>query len=82
MCLIKRDLGAAYLFSMIARGMLSPVQITVCLITTTLFVPCFASLAVLAKEQGAAAAAALWLFSLLLAFAAGSAAAAFLPLIA
>jgi len=75
MCIVKRDLGAAYLFSLVSRGLLTPVQTTVCLLTTTLFVPCFASLAVLAKEQGVLTAALLWLLSLILAFGAGGLAA-------
>ncbi|MBO4992511.1 MAG: ferrous iron transporter B [Firmicutes bacterium] len=78
MCLVKRDLGAAYLFSLVSRGLLTPVQTTVCLITTTLFVPCFASLAVLAKEQGFRTALLIWLFSAVLAFAAGGLASALL----
>ena len=77
-CIVKRDLGAAYLFSLVSRGLLTPVQTTVCLITTTLFVPCFASLAVLAKEQGVLTAVLLWLLSIVLAFGAGGAAAAIL----
>lgn len=71
MSIIKRDLGAAYLHSMASQGLLSFPQMTVALTVMTLFVPCFASLAILFKERGAAAACAIWLGSLAAAFGAG-----------
>lgn len=71
MSIIKRDLGAAYLHSMVSQGLLSFPQMTVALTVMTLFVPCFASLAILFKERGAAAASAIWLASLAAAFCAG-----------
>jgi ferrous iron transport protein B len=49
---LRRDYGAAGLFTMARDGLLSPQQVVVSLITITLFVPCVASFLVIAKEQG------------------------------
>jgi ferrous iron transport protein B len=49
---LRRDYGAAGLFQMARTGMLSAQQVVVSLIVITLFVPCFASFLVIAKEQG------------------------------
>jgi len=48
MGMVRRDFGAAGLFSMT----LSTMQITVAIITITLFVPCIASFVVMLKERG------------------------------
>ncbi len=48
MGIVRRDFGAAGLFNLT----LTPMQITVALITITLFVPCIASLMVMLKERG------------------------------
>lgn len=47
---LRRDFGATGLFAM--AGQLDPVQAVVGMITITLFVPCFASLMMMIKEQG------------------------------
>jgi ferrous iron transport protein B len=47
---LRRDFGATGLFSMAYS--LSPVQAVVGMITITLFIPCFASLMMMIKEQG------------------------------
>lgn len=47
---LRRDFGATGLFAMAAN--LSPIQAVVGMITITLFVPCFASLMMMVKEQG------------------------------
>jgi len=47
---LRRDFGATGLFAMAAN--LSPVQAVVGMITITLFIPCFASLMMMVKEQG------------------------------
>lgn len=78
MSIIKRDLGAAGLYSIMQQGLLTQPQLTVALIVMTLFVPCFASLFVLWKEQGPVAAALIWLGSFLAAFTVGGAASLFL----
>jgi ferrous iron transport protein B len=56
MGLVRRDFGAAGLYDMA----LEPMQITVALITITLFVPCIASLMVMLKERGIKQSAAIW----------------------
>ena len=48
---LRRDFGATGLFAM--SHSLSPVQAVVGMITITLFIPCFASLMMMVKEQGA-----------------------------
>ena len=47
---LRRDFGATGLFAM--AHTLSPIQAVVGMITITLFVPCFASLMMMVKEQG------------------------------
>ena len=48
---LRRDFGATGLFAMAPS--LSPIQAVVGMITITLFIPCFASLMMMVKEQGA-----------------------------
>lgn len=48
MGVVRRDFGAAGLYDLT----LTPMQVTVALITITLFVPCIASLMVMMKERG------------------------------
>ena len=48
---LRRDFGATGLFAM--AHTLSPIQAVVGMITITLFIPCFASLMMMIKEQGA-----------------------------
>jgi ferrous iron transport protein B len=47
---LRRDFGATGLFAMAEN--LSPIQAVVGMITITLFIPCFASLMMMIKEQG------------------------------
>ena len=47
---LRRDFGATGLFAM--AHALSPIQAVVGMITITLFIPCFASLMMMVKEQG------------------------------
>ncbi|HEX6734029.1 MAG TPA: ferrous iron transport protein B [Azonexus sp.] len=54
---LRRDFGATGLFVM--ADALSPVQAVVGMITITLFIPCFASLMMMVKEQGLKTAAAM-----------------------
>jgi len=49
---LRRDYGAAGLFSMAKGGMLSHLQVVVSLVTMTLFIPCLANLLVIVKEHG------------------------------
>ena len=48
----RRDYGAAGLYDLSSRGLLSDNQLLVAAITLTLFVPCIAQLAVMIKERG------------------------------
>lgn len=49
---LRRDYGAAGLYTLARDGLLNPNQIVVALITITLFVPCFANLLMIIKERG------------------------------
>jgi len=59
---LRRDYGAAGLFSMAKEGMLSNLQVMVSLTTMTLFMPCLANLLVIIKEHGGKVAIAMSLF--------------------
>jgi ferrous iron transport protein B len=67
MGLVRRDFGAAGLYSM----HLTPHQIVVALVTITLFVPCIASLLVMVKERGVRQAVLIWSGTWILAFSIG-----------
>ena len=64
MGVVRRDFGAAGLYHM----SLSPMQITVALITITLFVPCIASLMVMMKERGLKEGMIIWIGTWVVAF--------------
>lgn len=49
---LRRDYGAAGLFIMAEKGLLTPVQSVVSLVTITLFVPCLANFFMIIKEMG------------------------------
>jgi ferrous iron transport protein B len=49
---LRRDYGAAGLFAMAQKGLLTANQILVALVTITLFVPCIANFFVIIKERG------------------------------
>jgi ferrous iron transport protein B len=49
---LRRDFGATGLFVMESQGLLSPLQVVVAMVTITLFIPCVASIFVIAKERG------------------------------
>lgn len=49
---LRRDFGASGLFVMGSEGLLSPIQATVAMVTITLFIPCAASVFMIAKERG------------------------------
>ncbi len=67
MGLVRRDFGAAGLYDM---G-LTPAQALIALIVITLFVPCVASIMVMAKEHGARTALRIWLGTWIVAFVVG-----------
>ncbi len=56
---LRRDFGAAGLFALAAGGVLSAGQLVVAMVTITLFVPCIASVLMIARERGWATAGAL-----------------------
>ena len=49
---LRRDFGATGLFVMASHGQLTPVQVVVAMVTVTLFIPCIASLMMIARERG------------------------------
>jgi ferrous iron transport protein B len=64
---LRRDYGAAGIFDLAKHGLLNETQITVSIITLTLFVPCLASFFMIIKERGLKTA--LLMFSLITFFA-------------
>jgi len=67
----RRDFGATGLFVMESQGYLSPMQVVVAMVTVTLFVPCIASVLMIAKERGWRMAAGVVVFIFPLAFLVG-----------
>ncbi|MEK7375739.1 MAG: ferrous iron transporter B, partial [Candidatus Margulisiibacteriota bacterium] len=63
----RRDYGAAGLYALAQKGLMSPVQIVVSLVTITLFVPCLAQYLVMVKERGAKTA--FWIVAFIFPFA-------------
>jgi ferrous iron transport protein B len=49
---LRRDFGATGLFMMDSLGLLTPAQVVVAMVTITLFIPCVASVFIIAKERG------------------------------
>ena len=49
---LRRDFGATGLFVMQSQGLLNPLQVVVAMVTITLFIPCIASVMMIAKERG------------------------------
>jgi ferrous iron transport protein B len=68
---LRRDFGATGLFVMQSQGLLSPLQVVVAMVTITLFVPCIASVMVIAKERGWRTAAGMTIIIIPLAIAIG-----------
>jgi ferrous iron transport protein B len=54
---VRRDFGATGLFLMGVQGLLSPLQVVVAMVTITLFIPCVATVFMIARERS-------WLTSL------------------
>jgi ferrous iron transport protein B len=48
----RRDYGSAGIYALFERGLLSPVQAVVALVTITLFIPCVANFFVIVREHG------------------------------
>jgi ferrous iron transport protein B len=49
---LRRDFGATGLFVMESQGLLTPLQVVVAMVTVTLFIPCIASVMMIARERG------------------------------
>jgi ferrous iron transport protein B len=49
---LRRDFGATGLFVMDSQGLLTARQVVVSMVTITLFIPCFASVLMIARERG------------------------------
>lgn len=69
----RRDYGAAGLYALSGKGLLSPVQTLVSLVTLTLFVPCLAHFFMMIKERGMRMALAIFLIIVPTAVAVGGA---------
>lgn len=48
---LRRDFGATGLFMMESQGLMTPLQVVVAMVTITLFIPCVASVMMIAKER-------------------------------
>lgn len=69
--IIKKDLGAAGLYSIVSHNIMSESQITVALIVMTLFAPCFASTMILFKKWGLLITTCICISSFMIAFSVG-----------
>jgi len=68
---MRRDFGATGLFLLESQGMLNPIQVVVAMVTITLFIPCVASVMMIAKERGWRTAVGMVVFIMPLAFLVG-----------
>jgi ferrous iron transport protein B len=68
---LRRDFGATGLFVMESQGMLTPLQVVVAMVTITLFIPCIASVMMIAKERNWRTAVSMVLLTIPLAFLVG-----------
>jgi ferrous iron transport protein B len=68
---LRRDFGATGLFLMQTRGLLTPLQVVIAMVTITLFIPCIASVMMIAKERGWRSAIGIMVLVFPLAFLAG-----------
>jgi ferrous iron transport protein B len=67
----RRDFGAAGLYELAKRGLLTPASLTTAAITITLFVPCIAQFLVMRKERGLKVALSVLVAATTIAFAVG-----------
>lgn len=68
---LRRDFGATGLFVMASHGQLNQLQVLVAMVTVTLFIPCIASVMMIAKERGSRTALGIVAFIIPLAFLVG-----------
>ncbi|NLY70999.1 MAG: ferrous iron transporter B [Clostridiales bacterium] len=69
--IIKKDVAAASLYSIVSQNIMTDFQITIALIVMTLFVPCFASAMVLFKDRGPLVAIIIYIACFLVGFTTG-----------
>jgi ferrous iron transport protein B len=67
----RRDFGAAGLYELARKGLLTPASLTTAAITITLFVPCIAQFLMMKKERGLRVAAGVLVVATVVAFAVG-----------
>jgi len=67
----RRDFGAAGLYDLQFKGLLTATQLTVAAVTLTLFVPCVAQFLMMKKERGLKVSLGIFVFVSLCAFASG-----------
>ncbi|QXE91515.1 ferrous iron transport protein B [Geomonas subterranea] len=67
----RRDYGAAGLYDLQSKGLMSPRQLTVAAVTLTLFIPCVAQFLIMKKERGWKVAIGIGLFVSTFAFGTG-----------
>jgi ferrous iron transport protein B len=67
----RRDFGAAGLYELARKGLLTPASLTTAAITITLFVPCIAQFLMMKRERGLRVAAAVLVVATVVAFAVG-----------
>ncbi|MBF0557787.1 MAG: ferrous iron transport protein B [Nitrospirae bacterium] len=67
----RRDYGAAGLFDLQTKGLLTPLQLTVAAVTLTIFIPCVAQFLIMKKERGLKTASLIALFVSLMAYGSG-----------
>jgi ferrous iron transport protein B len=67
----RRDYGAAGLYDLVSRGLLSYTQTIVAMVTLTLFVPCVAQFLVMIKERGLKLAMLIFVMAMTIAFGVG-----------
>jgi ferrous iron transport protein B len=68
---LRRDFGATGLFVMASHGQLNELQVLVSMVTVTLFIPCIASIMMIAKERNLRTALGMLAFIIPLAFLVG-----------
>jgi ferrous iron transport protein B len=68
---LRRDFGATGLFMMESQGLMTSAQVVVAMVTITLFIPCVASVIIIAKERGWRVAGGMLAFIIPLAFLVG-----------
>ena len=67
----RRDYGAAGLYDLQSKGLMTPRQLVVAAVTLTLFIPCIAQFLIMKKERGTPVAVGIGIFVSLLAYGSG-----------